>query len=85
MMFSVVIGLILIVFGIAALFRRRQPAQPSQGPQAVIGALAQSPLLGIILTLVGIGFLASTSFVLVSANKVGHLKRVYLAGGQKQP
>src|SRR5262245_9433856 len=79
-MLSVIVGLILIVFGIAALVRRHQPTQTAQGPQALIGALAGSPLVGIILILAGLGFFASTSFVLVEADKVGHLKRIYLAG-----
>ena len=31
------------------------------------------------MVLAGIGFLASTSFVQISADRVGHLKRIYLA------
>jgi hypothetical protein len=45
-----------------------------------MGTLAASPLIGMVMAIVGLGFLASTSFVLISADKVGHLKRVYLAG-----
>ena len=79
-MLSVVLGLILIVVGLALLFRRRPPAQSPAGPQAWAGAFAASPLIGLVVTLAGLGFLASTSFVLIAADKVGHLKRVYLAG-----
>lgn len=79
-MMRVIIGLVLIVIGITALFRRRPAVPPPAGPWASLGALVASPLIGMIMAMVGLGFLASTSFVLIGADKVGHLKRVYLAG-----
>lgn len=79
-MLLVVVGLILIVIGVSTLFRRGQPAQQPAGPNAWITAFGANPLVGVALVLVGLGFLASTSFVLISADRVGHLKRVYLAG-----
>ena len=79
-MLYVVIGFVLILFGIQSFFRRGQGlAGAQQGRAAIIGSLLGSPAVGVLLILAGLGFLASTSFVLVAADKVGHLKRVYLA------
>ena len=79
-MLRVVIGLVLILVGLQAFFRRGQPVQGgAQGPGAVIAALFGGPLAGVLMVLAGIGFLASTSFLLISADKVGQLKRTYLA------
>jgi hypothetical protein len=79
-MFRVIIGFILILIGAQAFIRRSQPAGgPAQGPQAIIGALFSGPIPGILMILAGLAFLASTSFVLIGADKVGHLKKTYLA------
>jgi SPFH domain / Band 7 family len=79
-MLYVVIGTILILAGIQAFLRRNQAQQSSaQGPAAQIGALLGSPVAGIVMIVVGLAFLASTSFVLIAADKVGQLKRTYLA------
>ncbi|WP_373503175.1 SPFH domain-containing protein [Aestuariivirga sp.] len=79
-MLYVVIGFVLILFGVQSFFRRGQGlAGAQQGRSAIIGSLLGSPAVGVLLILAGLGFLASTSFVLVAADKVGHLKRVYLA------
>lgn len=75
----VVVGFVLIMFGIQAFLRRSQPSGGAQGRGAMIASLFGGPVAGIIMILAGIGFLASTSFVLISADRVGHLKRVYLA------
>jgi hypothetical protein len=76
----VVVGVVLIMFGIQAFLRRSQPSGGSaQGRGAMIASLFGGPVAGVIMVLAGIGFLASTSFVLISADRVGHLKRVYLA------
>jgi hypothetical protein len=77
---SVIIGLVLIAFGIHALVNRIRPAGgPAGTPVAGILSLLRSPLAGVLLILAGVGFLASTSFVHVAADRVGHLKRIYMA------
>ncbi len=79
-MLRVVIGLILILIGLQALFRRRAPqAAPPTGPAGQLLGLVGGPILGAVFLLAGLGFMASTSFVQISADRVGHLKRVYLA------
>jgi SPFH domain / Band 7 family len=78
-MFSVVIGIVLILIGVQALIRRRSVAVDTSNPRAAAFSLLGGPLGGILMLLAGLGFLASTSFVLISAEKVGHLKRIYLA------
>ncbi len=71
-MLRVVIGIILILVGIQAFLRRRQavPAGP-RGQAEIIAALFGGPLAGLLMVLAGLGFLASTSFLLISADKVG--------------
>lgn len=79
-MMLVVIGLVLILVGANALFRKSQPPQATAGGRgAAISSLLTSRPVGVLLILAGLGFLASTSFVLVGADRVGHLKRIYLA------
>ena len=76
----VVVGIVLIMFGAQAFLRRSQLSGGGvQGKGAMIASLFGGPVAGVIMVLAGIGFLASTSFVLISADRVGHLKRVYLA------
>ena len=79
-MLRVVIGIILILVGIQAFLRRRQavPAGP-RGQVEIIVALFGGALAGLLMVLAGLGFLASTSFLLIGADKVGQLKRIYLA------
>jgi hypothetical protein len=79
-MLRVVIGLILILIGIQALFRRRNPAAPApSGPAGQLLGLVGGPVLGALFFIAGLGFLASTSFVQINSDRVGHLKRIYLA------
>jgi len=79
-MLRVVIGFVLILLGLQAFWRRGQSTQGApQGRGAALASLFGGPVAGILLVMVGLGFLASTSFVLISAEKVGHLKRIYLA------
>ena len=81
-MLPVVIGIVLIILGVQAFLRRRgnDGDGSAQSPQAVLArGLFGSASGGALLILVGLGFLASTSFVLVNADKVGHLKRIYMA------
>jgi SPFH domain / Band 7 family len=77
-MFSVVIGFILILLGLQAFLRRR-PVVDTTNPTAAAFSLLRGPVGGMLMLLVGLAFLASTSFVLVSSDKVGHLKRIYMA------
>ncbi len=79
-MLYVVIGFVLIVFGAQALFRRGSGVQPvPAGRAGLLMTLLSGPVAGILMVIAGVAFLASTSFVLVPADKVGQLKRVYLA------
>ena len=79
-MLRVIIGFILILIGLQAFLRKRVLNQAGgQTPNALAISLIQGPLFGFLLIVAGLGFLASTSFVLISADKVGQLKRVYLA------
>jgi SPFH domain / Band 7 family len=79
-MLRVIIGVVLILIGIQAFLRKRQPASSGPRGQAeLVADLLGSRLAAMIMILAGLGFLASTSFLLVSADKVGQLKRIYLA------
>lgn len=79
-MLYVIIGSILILFGAQAMFRRSAPATGMpQGKGAIIGSILGGPVVGIVLIIAGLAVLASTSFVLIAADKVGQLKRIYLA------
>jgi hypothetical protein len=78
-MFSVVIGFVLILLGVQSLIRRRSATVDTSNPRAAAFSLLGSPVVGLLMLLLGLAFLASTSFVLVSSDKVGHLKRIYLA------
>lgn len=78
-MTSVIIGFVLILFGLQAFFRRRGTATDISSPRAAAVSLLSGPVGGILMLLAGFMFLASTSFVLVGSDKVGHLKRIYLA------
>lgn len=76
-MMRVAVGFVLIIVGVLA-FVRRKPGQGG-GKLAGIAGLIGGPVGGSILTMIGLGLLASTSFVLIPADRVGHLKRIYLA------
>jgi hypothetical protein len=81
-MLRVIIGLVLILFGAQAFLHRNPPPGTSPVPAgrfSGLGFLFRGPLVGILMVLVGLAFLASTSFVQISADRVGHLKRIYLA------
>jgi SPFH domain / Band 7 family len=74
-------GFLLLLLGIRAMFRRSTPP-PQGGSGSVLDVLTNlfSGLLGgTLMVLAGLLLLSSTSFVLISASKVGHLKRIYLA------
>jgi hypothetical protein len=80
-MFPVVIGFILIVVGAQLLMRRASPVAHDGPwtPRDAAASVLRGRGMGVIAILAGLAFLASTSFVLVSADKVGHLKRIYFA------
>ena len=78
-MMYVVIGAVLILIGLQAFFRKSQPQQQGGGRGALLASLIGGTVTGVVLIVAGLGFLASTSFVLISADRVGHLKRIYLA------
>ncbi len=79
-MLPVIIGFVLIIAGIQAFIRRRPPVQGGpQGWPGNLSTLFSGPLAGAFMVVAGLGLLSSTSFVLISADKVGQLKRTYLA------
>jgi hypothetical protein len=80
-MFPVVIGFILIVVGAQLLMRRASPVAHDGPwtPRDAAASVLRGRGMGVIAILAGLAFLTSTSFVLVSADKVGHLKRIYFA------
>ncbi len=79
-MFYVVIGFVLILFGIGAMFRKSPAPQAApQGRAALLASVIGGSVFGIVLIIAGLAALVSTSFVLIPADRVGHLKRVYLA------
>lgn len=80
-MFPVVIGLILIAFGAQQMLRRAETGaqQGPVTPQSMAFAFLRGRGTGALMLLAGLALLASTSFVLISAEKVGQLKRIYLA------
>ena len=68
-MTGVLLGFLLIAAGLL-LFLRPGKGGGRFGAHGRRGA-------GVVLGLAGLGFLASTSFVVVDASRVGHLKRIY--------
>ena len=75
-MLRVLIGALLIMAGALAFMRLKSVLKAGTGGR--LGGLA-GPLMGAGLILGGLVLLASTSFVMIDANKVGQLKRIYLA------
>jgi hypothetical protein len=92
-MLYVVLGFMALAAGLIALTRSGRgsgstlpvPAGSGRigGLAPIVNWLLQSRLGGVALILAGLGLLASTSFVQIDANRVGHLKRVY--GWQELP
>jgi len=72
-MLEVLIGVIAVIAGIIMIVRRPGPSTPVSR----IGRLLYGPLGGIVALGIGLFMLASTSFIFVDANQVGHLKRIY--------
>lgn len=80
-MFNVVIGFLLILLGLRA-FLPRKASSLTTTPSSKFDfglALLKGPMAGMAMVAIGLLMLASTSFVLISADKVGHLKRIYFA------
>ncbi len=78
-MFTVIIGIVMIMLGLYAFRHKAASLAPVNSQLALAQGLLRGPLAGIILILIGLAILASTSFVMIAADKVGHLKRVFLA------
>lgn len=78
---AVIIGIILILLGFHAFTRSATtlPATLPAGRFAGLSGMFKGPVAGAMMVLIGLGFLASTSFVLIAADKVGQLKRIYMA------
>jgi len=87
-MVYVLLGALALIAGVFMLLRggaaggTNVPAVAGAGRGGLFGALlslsrGSNLLLGGVLILVGLFFLASTSFVFIDGNKVGHLKRIY--------
>ncbi|MBD1545149.1 SPFH domain-containing protein [Roseibium aggregatum] len=72
-MLEVLIGVVAVIAGIIMIVRRPGPSTPVSR----IGRLIYGPLGGIVALGIGLFMLASTSFIFVDANQVGHLKRIY--------
>jgi hypothetical protein len=92
-MIYVVLGFLALMAGLAVFMRARGPSAnlpvPAGGgglPARLtgpLGFLLQSRVGGALLMTLGLMLLASTSFVQIDANRVGHLKRIY--GFQELP
>ncbi len=85
-MLYVVLGILALIAGILAFVRGGKPSTlpvpAGQGGAAVnvpqlVGYLLRSQAGGVLLIVAGVLLLASTSFVQIDANRVGHLKRIY--------
>ncbi|CTQ42907.1 MULTISPECIES: SPFH domain-containing protein [Stappiaceae] len=72
-MLGVIIGIVAILLGASIILRRA--GVPAGGHRLV--QIFSSRFMGIILVLIGGFMLLSSSFILVDANSVGHLKRIY--------
>lgn len=72
-MLEVLIGILAVVAGIIMIVRRPGPSTPTSR----MGRLLYGPLGGIVALGIGLFMLASTSFIFVDANQVGHMKRIY--------
>ena len=78
-MLLVTVGFVLILLGVQAIARRGAAIPQNQPLPAAFATLLTGIVPGILMILAGLLFLASTSFVLIGADKVGHIKRVYMA------
>jgi hypothetical protein len=79
-MLGVVIGVVAVIVGVIVFFRKA-PTGPA--PQSTAGKVSRtfgflmSRIGGVVIFLFGLFLLASSSFVFIDANSVGHLKRIY--------
>lgn len=72
-MLGVFLGILAVVIGTLLLFRRKTARSGAAGRLSFLFG----PVGGVTFILVGLFLLASTSFILVDADRVGHLKRIY--------
>jgi len=70
-MFNILLGAIALAAGIFLLTAR------NLAKGLLLGGRIDNRLVGGVLTLAGLFFLASTSFVFIDASSIGHLKRIY--------
>jgi len=77
-MVGIVVGFLLVVVGVI-LFWRPRPKPATSGANRILrlAGFFAGRAGGLVMTLIGIFLLASSSFVFVDANGVGHLKRIY--------
>jgi len=78
-MLGVILGIAAFVIGIFVFLRPSARPAPSSGQNRVFRLFAMflSKAGGAALMVVGLFFLASSSFVFIDANSIGHLKRIY--------
>jgi hypothetical protein len=72
-MLGVLIGAFAVAAGIIMLIRKPGVSTPT----SMLGRLLFGRPGGLVVLLIGVFMLASTSFIFVDANQVGHLKRIY--------
>jgi hypothetical protein len=70
-MFNIILGLALLTAGTVLLLRKNAPETK------LLGGRLDPQAAGVLLAAGGLFFLASTSFVYIDAQRVGHLKRIY--------
>ncbi len=85
-MFRIIIGAVALLVGLVMLLLPSMLGKLGGGKFARSSGAVASKGGGLIFLLIGLFFLASTSFVSIDANSVGHLKRIYgftdLPGGR---
>jgi len=85
-MIRLVLGIVLIagavVFIAASRIRRKSKVEDEWG-RASVSLVRYSLLTGVLMVLVGLFLFISTSFVIVGADEVGHLNRIFL--GEPMP
>ncbi len=77
-MIGIAVGFVLLILGAILFFRPRpQPSTTGASRAVRLAGFFAGRAGGLVMGLVGLFLLASSSFVFVDANGVGHLKRIY--------